>query len=215
MKTFHQILMAAFSLGAVVACNNTSSDEKLAADMNRYVDSVGSAVSTYSKETWEDINAGYERRMADLKAEHAELSAAAKEELNEAERKFNEFRTRFESSIREEEARSSKLTLRNSLFGEGKIGNDMSFAFLTAANAQEVYTNFVNTVEKNKDSYTREDWDEIKVLYEAMDNRKNEIEKNLAAADNRQIAKQKIRFVGIKAANRISAKVEENTESKQ
>lgn len=215
MKKLKQILFAALSVGAVVACNNTSSDEMLVADMNRYVDSVSNSVSAYSKETWDDISAGYDRRMAELKAEHAELSAEAREELNQAEAKFNEFRNKFESSIKEAEAKSSKTTLRNSLFGAGKVGNDMSFSFVTAANALGVYTNFVNTVEKNKDNYTREDWDEIKVLYEALDNRKNEIEKELAGADNRQIARQKVKFVGIKSVNRISAKVDENIESKQ
>jgi hypothetical protein len=36
-----------------------------------------------------------------------------------------------------------------------------------------VYDQFVNTVQTNKDKYSREDWDEIKLMYEALDSRKN------------------------------------------
>jgi hypothetical protein len=39
--------------------------------------------------------------------------------------------------------------------------------------------------------YTREDWDEIKVLYEALDTRKNTVEKDLASSDNMKIAGKK------------------------
>ena len=67
----------------------------------------------------------------------------------------------------------------------------------------------------NKNNYTREDWDEIKVLYEALDNRKNEVEKDLAGKDNMRIAALKIKFATIKALKRTAEKVEENTKSKQ
>jgi hypothetical protein len=213
MKSKQYLVMIGIAASSLVACeNNSAKDEQIAADIENYVDSVSSNVSSYSKETWDDISASYAAKKAELKAEGRELSAEVKEELDEAEQKFVALRTKFESNIK---ATESRQTMRDELFGAGKVGNDMSFAWVTAANAKDVYVNFVNTVEKNKDRYSREDWDEIKVLYEALDNRKNEIEKDLPGADNREIAKQKIKFVGIKAANRLTAKVEENTDSKQ
>ncbi|KYP13353.1 MAG: hypothetical protein A1D16_19515 [Flavihumibacter sp. CACIAM 22H1] len=206
-------MIVSVAASAMVACeNNSAKDEKIAADIENYVDSVSTNVSNYSKETWEDISAAYNSKKAEMKAEGRELSAEVKEDLKEAEQKFEALRTKFESNIK---AVESKQAMRDELFGAGKVGNDLSFAWVTAANAKDVYINFVNTVDKNKDRYTREDWDEIKVLYEALDNRKNEIEKDLSGPDNREIAKQKIKFVGIKAVNRITAKVEENSDSKK
>jgi hypothetical protein len=102
-----------------------------------------------------------------------------------------------------------RQVLRNRLFGEGKIGTDMKFEFVNAKNILSIYKNFVNTVDDNKKKYTREDWDEIKVLYEALDNKKNSIEKNLATNDNLTIAGLKIKFAGIKATYRITAKADE------
>jgi hypothetical protein len=39
-------------------------------------------------------------------------------------------------------------------------------------NIHNVYQQFVHTVEDNKDAYSREDWDEVKLMYEALDSRK-------------------------------------------
>ena len=107
-----------------------------------------------------------------------------------------------------------KLLLRSSLYGEGRIGDDMVFEFMTAKNALETYQNFVTVVDNNQDTYSREDWDEIKLLYEAMDTRKNEIEKDLPRADNNKIAGLKIKFATINTLNRPGSKVEENEDAK-
>lgn len=104
--------------------------------------------------------------------------------------------------------------LRNRLFGEGVVGKDLKFSFVTGANAKSVYERFVNGVADNRNSYSREDWDEIKVLYEALDNRKNVIEPSLSAKDNRAIAGMKIRFASLKAWNRPGTKVDENQMAK-
>jgi hypothetical protein len=212
MKTSHYLMILSVAATSMVACeNNSAKDEQIAADIENYVDSVSTNVSNYSKETWDDISASYNAKKAELKAEGRELSAEVKEELNEAEQKFESLRVKFESNIK---AGESKQAMRDELFGTGKVGNDMAFGWVTAANAKDVYVNFVSTVEKNKERYTREDWDEIKVLYEALDNRKNEIEKELPGPENREIAKQKVKFASIKSVNRVTAKVEENTDSK-
>ena len=66
-----------------------------------------------------------------------------------------------------------------------------------------------------KNNYTREDWDEINVLYEALDTRKNAVEKDLKTSDNLKIAGLKIRYAAINSTHRGGTKVKENTEAKQ
>lgn len=213
MKTSQYLIVAGFAMSSLVACQDSSvRDEQIAADVDNYIDSVSTNISNYSKETWDEISSSYQSKKAELKAEGRELSAKAKAELDEAEQKFVSLKSKFDSNI---EAANAKKAMRDELFGSGKLGSDLSFSWVTAANAKEVYVNFVSAVDKNKDRYTREDWDEIKMLYEALDNRKNAIEKDLPGPDNREIAKQKLKFVAIKAVNRLTAKVEENTDSKK
>jgi hypothetical protein len=111
---------------------------------------------------------------------------------------------------------TGKQQLRNSLFGAGKVGNDMSFNWVNKDNIHSVYQNFVHTVENNKSKYTREDWDEIKLMYEALDSRKNTVEKEgLSASDNHKIAALKLKFAPMYTVNRLSAKSRENEEAKK
>ena len=111
---------------------------------------------------------------------------------------------------------ASKQMLRNSLFKAGKVGTDMNFNWVNKDNIHSVYQHFVSTVENNKDKYTRQDWDEIKLLYEALDTRKNTVEKEgLSADDNRKIAALKVKFAPMYTVNRLSAKSEENEAAKE
>jgi hypothetical protein len=44
----------------------------------------------------------------------------------------------------------------------------MNFSWVNAANILGVYDQFVNTVQDKRYFYTSEDWDEIKLMYEAL-----------------------------------------------
>jgi hypothetical protein len=207
------------------ACNNSATEtaKQDAANLNQYVDSVESIPPVYTVANWSAVDNGYQERA--LKAEQtlATLEAADKAKVEESKAKYAALKTTYEAKLKEKEAEAKlaaatpdyRQVLRNRLFGEGKIGADMKFEFATANNLLSVYKNFVNTVADNKNNYTREDWDEIKVLYEALDNRKNAVEKDLPSGDNLKIAGLKIKFASIKATNRGGAKAEENRESKQ
>ena len=77
---------------------------------------------------------------------------------------YEDFKAEVKAEIAEKEAASSKLMMRQSLLGNGFTDGDMKFTWINKDNILSVYDNFVTTVEKNKDSYSREDWDEIKLL---------------------------------------------------
>jgi hypothetical protein len=69
---------------------------------------------------------------------------------------------------------SPKQAMRNTLF-EKVVGDDMNFSWVNAA----IFIQYTNNsfIEDNKDKYSREDWDEIKLMYVALDSRKNTVEK--------------------------------------
>jgi hypothetical protein len=48
----------------------------------------------------------------------------------------------------------------------------MNFDWSKWDNIHSVYRQFIHTAEDNKDNYSREDWDEVKLMYEALDSRK-------------------------------------------
>lgn len=182
-----------------------------------YVDSVKNVKAEDLKENWNTVEAEYDRRAAEASLALADIkdNASQTEKINTSKAKYEDFKNEM-TTLLAPPAPSPKQQLRNALFGEGKIGDDMSFAWVNAQNIHSVYQQFVHTVENNKDKYSREDWDEVKVLYEALDSRKNTVEKEgLTSEDNRKIAGLKIKFAPMYTVNRMGAKAEENKEAKK
>lgn len=191
--------------------------EKAITDYQVYVDSINELTTTESKLNWDSIENQIQQR-----------KQAAQNALNELKDKKD-----FESKIlvssdkyelykntylaeKAKEAEKAKPTLRKILFSNTDIGDDLNFSWVNKNNILSVYEKFITTVEQNKDAYSREDWDEIKLLYEALDSQKNTVEKEgLSSSDNMKIAKLKIRFAPMLAVNRIGAKVDENEKAKE
>lgn len=216
MKKVTKIFMIAAVAGMAACGGRDKGAEQSVRDLDNYVDSVERDNSNYYNDEnyWTSVESKYEEKRQQVEAKSEQMDEKLKAEYAQLQSDYAALKEKYTAERTKAKTNNYRTVLRTSLYGEGVIGDDMSFNFMTAANAKSVYENFVNTVSNNKDNYSREDWDEIKVLYEAMDTRKNEIEKELSGADNRAIAAQKIRFVAIKATNRPGTKAEENANAK-
>lgn len=206
--------VAAIALG-LTSCKGEKETqaEKTVDNYVVYVDSLENVSSEEAMANWQTIEANYELRSSQAETALADLKddAKAKEKLEASRMKYEAMKTKMQDAMP-----SKSQTMRNSLFGEGKVGDDMSFAWVNAANIHDVYQQFVHTVEDNKDSYSREDWDEIKMMYEALDSRKNTVEKEgLSSEDNRKIAGLKLKFAPMYTVNRMGAKSEEMDAAKK
>jgi len=106
--------------------------------------------------------------------------------------------------------------LRNMFFGVDKIGEDMNFSWVNKDNILDTYQKFFDSYKANKGDFSREDYDEVKLIYEALDSRKNTVEKEgLSSSDNTKIASIKFKFAPMFKINRIGAKARENEEAKE
>jgi hypothetical protein len=214
-----KLLFVVFATAGIIACGGPDREtEKSMKELRSYVDSVERDNSNYylDENYWSNVEAGYEEKRQHLEAKAARMDEKLKKDYEELKRDYEELKAKYQAEHgKAREGMNRKVVLRNRLFGEGVIGEDMSFSFMTASNAVATYDNFVRVVSENKDSYSREDWDEVKVLYEAMDTRKNEIEKDLTMKQNNQIAAAKIKFSAIKSINRPLSKMRENSDAKE
>lgn len=222
MKTINTLLATAVVVASLVACETADTESRKNADMVVvYVDSIQNLTPEYSNEYWSNLDKGYQERIVIVENDIDKLDEETKAKLEESRAKYNALKASYENNIREKEQQmvattnDYKTNLRNALFGEGAIGSDMAFNYVTSANLHDVYQKFVNTVQDNKDNYSREDWDEIKVLWEALGTRKNAVEKDVPNGDNTKIAGLKVKFGAIKATNRPGTKGEENREAKE
>ncbi|UQD57478.1 DUF6565 domain-containing protein [Flavobacterium sp. K5-23] len=182
-----------------------------------YVDSLSNVDVGDASANWTSIEATYELRSSKADTALSDLNNEVKatERVEASKAKYEAFK---EKTMAEMEASkpNSKQQMRNALFGEGKIGDDMNFDWVNKNNILSVYDQFVSTVKTNKDGYSREDWDEIKLMYEALDSRKNTVEKEgLSSSDNRKIAGLKLKFAPMYTLNRMGAKTAEMKEAKK
>ena len=183
-----------------------------------YVDSVSAITGEEANENWEVIESDYAKLKADAESSVADATDKTKLQANltDSEAKYEEFKSNIKAEKEKNEANDPKVAKYKTWFGSGYVHDDMKFSWVNKDNILSVYDNFVNTVQKNKDSYSREDWDEIKLMYEALDNRKNTVEKEgLSSHDNNKIAGLKLKFAPMYTINRTTAKSEENAEAKK
>ncbi|MCM2302886.1 MAG: hypothetical protein NDI80_09710 [Flavobacteriaceae bacterium] len=183
-----------------------------------YVDSVGNIAPSDAMVNWETIDASYQLKFSDAEIafENLKEKEKAQERINASKAKYETFKIQMEADIQAAARANAKQQMRNTLFGEAKISEDMNFSWVNKDNILGVYQKFIQTVDNNKDSYSREDWDEIKLMYEALDSRKNTVEnEGLTASDNRKIAGLKLKFAPMYTFNRIGAKSDEMEKAKQ
>jgi len=189
--------------------------EKTVDSFVSYTDSIEGVNAKEAAENWEAIASSYETRMNDAEAALQDLKdrQAAEEKINTSKAKYETVKANIKTQMA---SMNPKQNLRNALFGEGRVGDDMNFSWVNKDNIHDVYQQFVHTAEDNKDSYSREDWDEIKLMYEALDSRKNTVEKEgLSSGDNIKIAGLKIKFAAMQKVNRVGAKSEEMADAKK
>jgi hypothetical protein len=221
MKRINTVMTAAIVVAAFTACQAPESEaSKNARNVIVYVDSIQKLTPEYTSNNWASLEAGYQERILLMENDKEQLAAEEKARLEESISKYDALKASYQQNIQVNENALTKaaidyrISLRNALFGEGVIGEDMTFSYVNGANLLDVYRKFVNTVDDNKNNYSREDWDEIKVLYEALDTRKNTVEKDAPSGDNTKIGGLKIKFGAIKATNRGGTKGAENEEAK-
>ncbi|MEO5776446.1 MAG: hypothetical protein ABIQ27_06055 [Flavobacterium sp.] len=217
-KNVFTIGILAFAALAFTSCKDEkqAEAEKSVNTYVTYVDSVGNVPADDAKANWEAIDAEYQARVT-----VADNSATDNEELREklavSKAKYEALKAKYMAEV--EAAQPKVVTpnqlLRDRFFGEGKVGEDMNFSWVNKDNILKVYQDFLDSYEKNKGDFSREDYDEVKLIYEALDARKNTVEKEgLSSEDNNKIASIKFRFAPMFKVNRIGAKARENDDAK-
>jgi hypothetical protein len=214
-------LLVGVAVLAVSFTSCKSEEEKMAEQSfdryEKYVDSVNNVNEAEALTNWQAIEAGYNDRMSDADMAIANMNdqTAAQDRLEKTKTKYMEYKSKVEASAPKPVDR--KTEIRSAFFGGSMAaGADMDMSWVNKDNILKVYNDFNNEFEKNKDNNSREDFDEIKALYEALDTRKNTVEnEGLSAADNRKIAELKFKFGPKFKWERMGAKANENSEAKE
>lgn len=220
MKTLKLTLVIIAASAMFVACNDSQKDmaQQKVDNYQSFVDSVSNVATDKAGENWEAIESDYQQRKSETNTAVSSVTenTELQKNIDEATLKYEKFKEEVVAEHNRMETENSKMMMRQSLLGNDFTGEDMQFTWINKDNILGVYQNFVDTVDKNKDAYSREQWDEIKLLYEAIDTRKNTVEKEgLSSSDNRKIAALKLKFAPMYTVNRMGAKSDENATAKK
>ena len=219
MKKLKNLTLALVAAASLVACDNGKKEEvqKNVDAFSNYVDSVTIVSTENLNENWDNIEQSYTEKKLQVQSDIETINdEALTKKLNETSAKYDDFKQQYLLKAESLEMAKNKMVFRNKFFKGQEIGDDMSFTWVNKDNILSVYDTFVTNAINNKDSYSREDWDEIKMMYEALDSRKNTVEKEgLSGSDNLKIAGLKMKFAPMYTINRTGAKSEENAEAKK
>ena len=206
------ILRIIFATLSLVSCKNEEREnaEVAVEDYTKYVDSISKIATSKALANWESIQADLDKAKAkaEISVKKVSNKKALQSSLDKGSIQYDKYRNSILAEKQKREAKKKQIQI--ALLGKS-IPKEMKFEWVNKDNIHDVYKKFVTTVQKNKDTYTVEDWDEVKLLYEALDSRKNKVEENgLTKSDNTKIALLKIKFGPMYTFNRLGAKSEED-----
>jgi PDZ domain-containing secreted protein len=224
-KSVLKIGLFSMVLLGIVSCKNKEKElaDQRITELEIYVDSLKAANADELEANWDKIQMDFDRKNSEASDAITNLDnetkTSSQEKINSSTTKYDELKVSVTAKAEVKKAAakpSASQLLRDRLFGSGKIGEDMSFAWVNKDNILKVYDAFFQSYKDNKGDFSREDYDEIKLMYEALDNRKNSVEKEgLTTEDNNKIASIKFKFGPMFKANRIGAKSRETAEAKE
>lgn len=223
MKRLNLFLGAAVVLAGFSSCKNETEKtaQKRVDHFVNFVDSINSLDGAERAANWAAIESEYRTKHSNAETAVNDLKDREKqqERINESKSKYEGVRIAADNdakAAREAQTSNNVQTMRDTYFGAGRVGDNLDFSWVNKDNIVSVYQNFVDTFNKNKDSYSREDFDRIKTWYEALDARKNTVEKEgLTSQDNLKIASLKVEFAPKFKWERMTAKADENAEAKK
>jgi hypothetical protein len=205
----------------VVSCKSKESevaDEKVKA-LETYVDSLKTVGDDEMMASWDKISTDFDQKVAEANEAIVNLNDEEKAVPTEKVDAVSVTYVTFKTNVSEKQAAmkpNPNQLLRDQFFGSGKIGEDMNFSWVNKDNILSTYEKFFQSYKDNKENFSREDYDEVKLMYEALDSRKNTVEnEGLSSDDNGKIASIKFKFAPMFKMNRIGAKSREMEAAKE
>jgi hypothetical protein len=210
----------------LVSCKNNEKElaDKRISELESYVDSLKMVAAEDLDANWEQIATDFDRKSSEANAALTNLDEqirnTSQQKIDAARSTYDGFKVSVEEKVVTDTKTVSNATpnqmLRDRFFGAGKVGEDMNFSWVNKDNILSVYDAFFQSYKDNKENFTREDYDEVKLMYEALDSRKNTVEKEgLSSEDNGKIASIKFKFGPMFKMNRVGAKSRETAEAKE
>ena len=183
------------------SCGNQEKEkrDKELNELREYVRMHNDSADAFADRTWDELNSDYEKRKTELEKNIDKMDEETRKTYNQTVSDWETYKANYARKAQENSSVIKMDKLRATL-----LLNDTrpDHTNLAAKNVLNAYEHFIDVVKANKDNYSKEEWTVINVNYKALNGRKRELEKDLAANDKAKITKLQMEYTGIKAVNR-------------
>lgn len=178
-------------------------------DFKGYVNTQVNNADNETEQKWEDIEKTYAEKKAKADAHADKLEADAKEGYRKAVNDWEQYREKASERQQMRQAEKDAKLLRSSLV---PAGIDTDLKNITGANIASVYEYFFSVVEKNKETYSKEQWVNINNYWQSLNDVKERLDQSKAISkeDNKTIRGIKSKYATTKALNKPFAEAEKN-----
>lgn len=215
-----KLILLTIVAAGFIACNSNKGEVEAPNPMfnlTSWLDSIDN-LGDVTVEQMSAIEAEYDAATAGI--DISTLDEAAKNEWEAISSRWETFKTNNATTAETIEsveggANGHAKEIYTEFLGDVKMADNNDYTFMTAENALTVYEGFSAKAKAHKEDYSSDDWNFVKAMYEKIDARKNEIEKDLKGADNMKIAKIKLALAPMFKLGKIGAKIDEKVEQKE
>lgn len=186
-----------------------SKNENAVEEFKGYVNEQVNKADSTAEEKWEDIEKTYAEKKAKADAHAEKLEADAKESYHKAVNDWEQYKEKAAARQEMRQAEKDARLLRSSLM---PAGIDADLKNVTGANIASVYQHFIDVVEKNKETYSKEQWINVNNYWQSLNDVKDRLDKAKAInkEDNKTIRGIKTKYAATKTLNKPFAESEKN-----
>lgn len=170
-------------------------------DFKVYVKEHKDATANYMDQKWEDMEKEYDMRKAELDKHVDKMDQEMKSSYDETVADWQAFKADYQMKRKEKEERAKVETLKASVV-PADIHTDLSN--VDGKNIVSVFEHFVNTVDNQKEIYSKEEWVHINDYWKSLKDVADRLDeaKQISKDDNKKLTGLKIKYMAIKTMNK-------------
>lgn len=165
---------------------------------------------------WREYDSAYQEHATGVEENLEYLSEENKAEYDRMQGEYENRRSMYEQRSAEEDNNIDENSISGRMYVAVDIvdpnPDNVEFSKVTAENLRETYKNFVDYIESNKGEMTDEDWENAEIIWEALNLRKNEVEKDIPTEDNVAIGTLKVEYGALKSSYGLTDNLNDSTD---
>jgi hypothetical protein len=172
-------------------------------ELRGWMNEKSSSADTAIRRDWPEVREKFRQRTAELDKNVDSLSAESREEYNQLKERY---RTWEEREQRRQQTPLDKAKLAQ--WQEQLLREYKDVKKITPQNVREAYLTFMGVVRAKRRNWTQSDWDYVDNVYGQLNQRRSEIEGQIASGDNLKIRTLQTEYLALEGSADASSMIQ-------